>query len=182
MAKFKVLSLGHVPHNNPDTVKKFYEQFDVITTTAEERDRPIFLESLRTKRWGDFDAILRCFWYEGAEMGNFDEELVPLLPSSLKIHSSCGAGFDWMNIPMYTERGESILSFLSSLTRGSIFSLRVSSDTRLIWHLDRLFVLQRCIGARGSRGRYVTVPHPLRLPRADLRANHRAVGQRGRVA
>ncbi|OQU95778.1 D-isomer specific 2-hydroxyacid dehydrogenase, NAD binding domain-containing protein [Cladophialophora immunda] len=104
-AKKRVLSLGHVPVHNAETVAQFYDTFDVISTTKEERERSAFLEGLRTRKWGEFDAILRCFWYEGDEMEPFDSELVPLLPSSLQIHSSCGAGYDWMDIPAYTERG-----------------------------------------------------------------------------
>ena len=104
-AKKRVLSLGHVPEHNPETVKEFYNTFEVIATTKEERERFAFLEGLRTRKWGDFDAILRCFWYEGDEMEPFNTELVSLLPDSLKIHSSCGAGYDWMDIPAYTKRG-----------------------------------------------------------------------------
>lgn len=105
IGKFRVLLLGHKPYHNAETVDRLYRTCEVIETSKSERERPNFLENLRTQKWGDFDAILRPFWYEGDEMEPFDGELISLLPRSLKVHSSCGAGYDWMDIPLYTEKG-----------------------------------------------------------------------------
>ena len=106
---FRVLLLGHKPYHNAETVERLYRTCEVIETHRGDRERANFLQNLRTKKWGDFDAILRPFWYEGDEMEPLDKELIDLLPESLKIHSSCGAGYDWMDIPMYTEKGTKAL-------------------------------------------------------------------------
>lgn len=41
-------------------------------------------------------------------MGNWDAELVDLLPESVKVFASAGAGFDWADTKLLGERGESM--------------------------------------------------------------------------
>ncbi|KAK7993978.1 hypothetical protein PG989_007359 [Apiospora arundinis] len=79
--------------------------FTVIRPPAAERSRPQFLQALRERRWGDFDAVLRPFWGTGGEMGRWDAELVELLPASLRVFASAGAGFDWADVELLGERG-----------------------------------------------------------------------------
>ena len=38
-------------------------------------------------------------------MGRLDSELVPLLPLSLQVYASAGAGYDWADVDMMAERG-----------------------------------------------------------------------------
>ncbi|EXJ63885.1 hypothetical protein A1O7_00220 [Cladophialophora yegresii CBS 114405] len=38
-------------------------------------------------------------------MEPWDDDIVSLLPNSLKVYASMGAGHDWMDIPLLTERG-----------------------------------------------------------------------------
>lgn len=40
-------------------------------------------------------------------MGHWDTELIGLLPESVKVFASAGAGFDWADTKLLGERGES---------------------------------------------------------------------------
>jgi lactate dehydrogenase-like 2-hydroxyacid dehydrogenase len=46
-------------------------------------------------RYGDFSAIFRPHFQTGGEMGQWNDELISLLPSSVRIFASAGAGFNW---------------------------------------------------------------------------------------
>lgn len=59
--------------------------------------REDFKKALQEKRWGDFVGMYRPFWNTGGEMGNWDTELISLLPPSCRIYASAGAGFDWVD-------------------------------------------------------------------------------------
>lgn len=39
-------------------------------------------------------------------MGKWDQELISLLPQSVKVFASAGAGFDWADTKLLGERGE----------------------------------------------------------------------------
>jgi len=67
--------------------------------------RPEFKQALQTKKFGDFVAMYRPFWNTGGEMGNWDDELISLLPSSCKIYASAGAGFDWVDTERLAKSG-----------------------------------------------------------------------------
>lgn len=67
--------------------------------------RAEFIQALKNKTFGDFFAIYRPFWNTGGEMGNWDEELISLLPASCKIYASAGAGFDWVDTATLAKRG-----------------------------------------------------------------------------
>lgn len=67
--------------------------------------REEFKKALREKRWGDFVGMYRPFWNTGGEMGNWDLELIELLPKSCKIYASAGAGFDWVDTKTMAEHG-----------------------------------------------------------------------------
>ncbi|KPM40806.1 hypothetical protein AK830_g5767 [Neonectria ditissima] len=103
--KPRVLHIGDPIKYNPDTYDRFSAQFNVIRPSAEERQRPEFIQALKERRWGKFHAIFRPFWGTGGEMGNWDAELVDLLPESVKVFASAGAGFDWADTKLLGARG-----------------------------------------------------------------------------
>ncbi|TGJ83513.1 hypothetical protein E0Z10_g5269 [Xylaria hypoxylon] len=100
-----VLHIGDPVNYNPETYAEFSALFDVVRPSAEERARPAFIAALREKRWGDFAAIFRPFWGTGGEMGNWDAELIGLLPDSVRVFASAGAGFDWADVKLLGEKG-----------------------------------------------------------------------------
>ncbi|KAI1075891.1 hypothetical protein F5B20DRAFT_369343 [Whalleya microplaca] len=100
-----VLHIGDPVKYNPETYTQFTTQFEVVRPSADERQRPAFIQALREKRWGDFSAIFRPFWGTGGEMGQWDAELISLLPESVRIFASAGAGFDWADTRLLGERG-----------------------------------------------------------------------------
>ncbi|RGP81786.1 hypothetical protein FLONG3_90 [Fusarium longipes] len=104
-SKPRVLHIGDAIKYNPDTYLRFSVQCEILRPSAEERQRPEFIKALEEKRWGDFDAIFRPFWGTGGEMGKWDAELINLLPESVKVFASAGAGFDWADTKLLGERG-----------------------------------------------------------------------------
>ncbi|KAG5755147.1 hypothetical protein H9Q70_002276 [Fusarium xylarioides] len=104
-SKPRVLHIGDPIKYNPETYLRFSIQCEVIRPPIEERQRPEFIKALKEKRWGDFDAIFRPFWGTGGEMGKWDHELISLLPQSVKVFASAGAGFDWADTKLLGERG-----------------------------------------------------------------------------
>lgn len=100
-----VLHIGDPIKYNPDTYAEFSTAFRVIRPSAEERERTAFVQALRERRWGDFEAIFRPFWGTGGEMGRWDAELIDLLPDSVKVFASAGAGFDWADTRLLGEKG-----------------------------------------------------------------------------
>lgn len=100
-----VLHIGDPVKWNTELFAKFSKDFTVIRPSTEERQRDEFKKALREKRWGDFSAIFRPFWNTGGEMGNWDKELIPLLPASCKVFASAGAGFDWVHVDLLAARG-----------------------------------------------------------------------------
>ena len=101
-----VLHIGDPIKYNPKTYAEFAEVFEVIRPSSEERERGAFIQALKEKRWGDFAAIFRPFWGTGGEMGRWDAELIGLLPDSVKVFASAGAGFDWADTKILGEKGE----------------------------------------------------------------------------
>lgn len=100
-----VLHIGDPVEYNPDLYNELASKFTLIRPTFEERQRPAFLQALRDRKWGAFSAVLRPFWNTGGEMGRWDSELVPLLPESLLVYASAGAGYDWADVDLFAERG-----------------------------------------------------------------------------
>jgi len=56
------------------------------------------------RRYGDFSAIFRPHFQTGGEMGQWDDELIDLLPSSVRIFASAGAGFNWADTDALARR------------------------------------------------------------------------------
>jgi lactate dehydrogenase-like 2-hydroxyacid dehydrogenase len=104
-SKPSVLHLGDPPRWHADLYKKLETHFTIVRPSAEERERPAFLKALEEKRWGNFVAIMRPFWNTGGEMGRIDRELISLLPESVKVYGSAGAGFDWVDTDILAEHG-----------------------------------------------------------------------------
>ncbi|AEO63069.1 uncharacterized protein THITE_2107921 [Thermothielavioides terrestris NRRL 8126] len=100
-----VLHIGDPIKYNPATYAEFSQAFEVVRPSAEERERSEFIRALKERRWGDFSAIFRPFWGTGGEMGQWDAELIGLLPDSVKVFASAGAGFDWADTKLLGEKG-----------------------------------------------------------------------------
>lgn len=100
-----VLHVGDPIKYNHNLHKTLQEQFTVIRPSAKERQRGPFLEALRNGKWGQFHAVMRPFWVTGDEMGRWDRELISLLPKSLKVYASAGAGYDWADVDVMAEAG-----------------------------------------------------------------------------
>lgn len=103
--KYRILHIGDNIKYNHDVYQRFASEFEIIQPSTKERQRDEFIRGLKERQWGDFDAIFRPFWSTGGEMGRWDRELIPLLPASVKIMASAGAGFDWADVDVFAEHG-----------------------------------------------------------------------------
>jgi lactate dehydrogenase-like 2-hydroxyacid dehydrogenase len=104
-SKYRVLHIGDNIKYNHDVYQRFASEFEIIQPTAAERERGAFMQALKERRWGDFHAIFRPFWNTGGEMGRWDAELIPLLPPSVRIMASAGAGYDWADVDIFAQHG-----------------------------------------------------------------------------
>ncbi|KAH6989045.1 hypothetical protein BKA56DRAFT_475946 [Ilyonectria sp. MPI-CAGE-AT-0026] len=99
-----VLRLGEdIKYNHDFYNEVFTKRFHVVAN--EEPDRASFIKVLKEKKYGDFAAIYRPHFQSGGEMGQWDDELISLLPSSLRIFASAGAGFNWADTDALGRRG-----------------------------------------------------------------------------
>ncbi|KAF2840921.1 D-isomer specific 2-hydroxyacid dehydrogenase [Patellaria atrata CBS 101060] len=103
MSKPTVLHLGDDIRWNHDFYAQLQEKFTVKRSYSMNRDG--FKDALKSNKFGDFVAMYRPFWNTGGEMGNWDDELISLLPQSCKIYASAGAGFDWVDTKRMAESG-----------------------------------------------------------------------------
>ncbi|KAL5049332.1 hypothetical protein BDW71DRAFT_195350 [Aspergillus fruticulosus] len=104
MAKPVVLHLGEPIKYNQDFYNNdFLARFNVVQNDA--LDRPSFIKALKEKRYGDFAAIFRPHFQSGGEMGQWDDDLIDLLPASVRIFASAGAGFNWADVEALGRRG-----------------------------------------------------------------------------
>ncbi|KAJ9606609.1 hypothetical protein H2200_008617 [Cladophialophora chaetospira] len=92
-----LLQLGEQIIHNPKIYERLNESFIIIQPRVEERERASFMQALQKKHWGDFQGMFRPSMDSGGEMGLWDDELVSLLPESMKIFASAGAGFEWVD-------------------------------------------------------------------------------------
>ncbi|KAH9899073.1 hypothetical protein F4778DRAFT_771647 [Xylariomycetidae sp. FL2044] len=100
-----VLHIGDPVAHNLDVWERFSSEFTIISPPVEERQREPFLQALRERKWADFEAVFRPYWNSGGEMGRWDRELIPLLPKSLKVYASAGAGYDWADVDIMAQHG-----------------------------------------------------------------------------
>ncbi|KAF2263041.1 D-mandelate dehydrogenase-like protein [Lojkania enalia] len=98
-----ILHLGDDIRWNHDLYREFGERFRIERSYSMGREQ--FKGALTDRKWGDFVGIYRPFWNTGGEMGNWDLELISLLPKSCKIYASAGAGFDWVDTKTMAEHG-----------------------------------------------------------------------------
>lgn len=70
-------------------------------------------------------------------MGKWDAELVHLLPETVKVFASAGAGFDWADTQLLAERGESIMMLTSSMSSAQLTSRQESSTAILASPLQK---------------------------------------------
>jgi hypothetical protein len=106
-----ILHVGDPVKYNLELYEQLEQNFTIIRPELEERQRDSFLQALRDRKWGDFCAVLRPFWNTGGEMGRWDKEMIPLLPKSLKVFASAGAGFDWADVDLLAAAGTNLSSF-----------------------------------------------------------------------
>ncbi|KAJ0123742.1 hypothetical protein J7T55_012211 [Diaporthe amygdali] len=97
MAKPIVLHIGDpIKYNHEFYENEFLKRFDIRHN--EDLDRASFIKALKDKKYGEFSAIFRPHFQTGGEMGQWDEELISLLPPSVRIFASAGAGFNWADV------------------------------------------------------------------------------------
>lgn len=123
--KYLVLHLGDPVQHNPEIYNRFLSEFNIIRPSDAERQRPQFMQALKEKKWGNFDAIFRPFWNTGGEMGRWDAELVPLLPPSVKIFASAGAGYDWADVDVLAANGRHY-----GILNGQVYGIRSTNFKR----------------------------------------------------
>jgi lactate dehydrogenase-like 2-hydroxyacid dehydrogenase len=103
LPKPTILHLGDDIRWNHELYAVLQSKFRIERSYSMNRED--FKAALKEKRWGDFVAMYRPFWNTGGEMGNWDLELISLLPKSCKIYASAGAGFDWVDTKTMAEHG-----------------------------------------------------------------------------
>ncbi|KAF1935548.1 2-ketogluconate reductase [Clathrospora elynae] len=102
-SKPTVLHLGDDIRWNHELYTELNQKFNVVRSYSMGRDE--FKKALQEKRWGEFVGMYRPFWNTGGEMGNWDKELIDVLPKSCRIYASAGAGFDWVDTRTLAQRG-----------------------------------------------------------------------------
>ena len=100
-----VLHLGEPITHNKDFYSRLQSQFDFINPPVSDLKRSAFISNLRDRKWGDFSAIMRPFWNTGGEMGKWDGEIIELLPKTVKVYASAGAGYDWVDTHALADHG-----------------------------------------------------------------------------
>lgn len=128
--KPRVLHLGDPIRFNPDTHDILSSRYEVVRPSAAERERAPFIQNLRDGTWGSFQAIFRPFWRTGGEMGQWDGELIALLPESVRVFASAGTGYDWVDTKLLGEQGEWHLRACMH-TRGSATDASQASSTAM---------------------------------------------------
>lgn len=99
-----ILHIGEpIKYNHTFYDEEFSKRFEVRHN--EDLDRASFMQALRDKKYGDFSAIFRPHFQTGGEMGQWDEELIALLPPSVRIFASAGAGYNWADVDALGRRG-----------------------------------------------------------------------------
>ncbi|KAF7572734.1 LdhA, Lactate dehydrogenase and related dehydrogenase [Pyrenophora tritici-repentis] len=113
-SKPTILHLGEDIRWNHELYEELKREFNIVRTYSMNRSE--FKKALAEKQWGDFVGMYRPFWNTGGEMGNWNEELISLLPSSCKIYASAGAGFDWVDTRALAAHGTIYCNSASACT------------------------------------------------------------------
>ncbi|KAF7193579.1 putative 2-hydroxyacid dehydrogenase UNK4.10 [Pseudocercospora fuligena] len=99
-----VLHIGEaIKYNHDYYEKEFSSRFRIIQN--DKLTRKDFIAALRNHDFGNFSAIFRPHFQSGGEMGQWDDELISLLPPSVRIFASAGAGYNWADIDALGRRG-----------------------------------------------------------------------------
>lgn len=77
-SKPTILHLGDDIRWNHELYAELQSKFNIIRTYS--MGRAEFKTALKERRWGDFVGMYRPFWNTGGEMGNWDSELMYVLP------------------------------------------------------------------------------------------------------
>ncbi|GAA6014485.1 hypothetical protein JCM10207_001624 [Rhodosporidiobolus poonsookiae] len=99
----RILLLGHEPKNQTDKWETFKRDFEIVPAGLTTRDA--FLTALREKSYGDFAGVIKLAVETGNEASPWNEELISLLPSSVKLFAAAGAGFDYLSLDALNARG-----------------------------------------------------------------------------
>ncbi|EME86576.1 uncharacterized protein MYCFIDRAFT_65259 [Pseudocercospora fijiensis CIRAD86] len=92
-----VLHIGEpIKYNHDYYEKEFSSRFKVIHNNKLNRED--FIAALQNHEFGNFSAIFRPHFQSGGEMGQWDNELIPFLPPSVRIFASAGAGYNWADV------------------------------------------------------------------------------------
>ena len=105
-----ILHLGEPIEHHKELYSRLQPQFDFRNPPASELERSAFINNLKEKTRGDFSAIMRPFWNTGGEMGRWDKEIIELLPATVKVYASAGAGYDWVDTKTLADHGTFDLS------------------------------------------------------------------------
>ncbi|KAI0143703.1 D-isomer specific 2-hydroxyacid dehydrogenase [Xylariaceae sp. FL1272] len=100
-----VLHLGDPVKHAPELFAEFSVLFDVVCPSLEDRCRPAFINALRDKKWGDIAVVFRPSLAAGLEMGAWNDEIISLLPNSVRGFVSAGIGCQWVDVNNLAERG-----------------------------------------------------------------------------
>ncbi|CAI7662455.1 unnamed protein product [Penicillium pancosmium] len=103
VTKPTVLHIGDaIKYNHDFYDNEFTARFNVIQAT--ETNREEFIQALKSQKYGPFSALFRPHFQTGGFMGQWDKELIPILPSSMRIFASAGAGFNWADTDLLGAR------------------------------------------------------------------------------
>ena len=112
-SKPTILHLGDPIQHNHDIYDQLRSQFNIERPAASDLERTAFMRHLKNRTWGNFSAIMRPFWRSGNAMTPWNRELIELLPKSLKVIASAGAGYDWVDVRCLAEHGMCSLANVS---------------------------------------------------------------------
>ncbi|KAL9631022.1 MAG: hypothetical protein Q9164_006117 [Protoblastenia rupestris] len=156
-ARPTILHLGHQITYNLDISARLESQFDIIRPLPSELNRRTFTNHLRDKTWGNFSAIIKPFWGTGGEMGAWNEELIHLLPSSMKVMAGAGAGFDWVNVNALAERGILYCNGAHASTE-SVANTALYHLISVFTHATSSFLAARSLSAKAFQNAHTEIP------------------------
>ncbi|KAJ5336166.1 hypothetical protein MYU51_014937 [Penicillium brevicompactum] len=149
-----VLHLGEaIKYNHTFFRNDFESRFKVVQAT--ETDRESFIEALKSSKYGQFSALFRPHFQTGGFMGQWDQELISYLPSSVRIFASAGAGYNWADVDIL---GKHKIWY----TNGAGASDEAVSDTALYMILSVFRNFTRAqLAARTADPKIFTATHKL---------------------
>ncbi|KAG7001982.1 2-hydroxyacid dehydrogenase UNK4.10 [Physcia stellaris] len=154
ISKPTILHLGDPILYSQNTYHRLESQFQFINPPASDLHRLAFIDHLRKRTWGDFSAIMRPFWNTGGEMGKWDKEVIELLPETVKVYASAGAGYDWVDTQALADRGTQ--QYPSTCGNVPLFVHVLSTDMTEFSKLTCLLGILYC-NARGASTEAVAI-------------------------